>query len=195
MMGRLEKMTGNSSIIERFPSAFEKSVQKINYGEVERSESFNKTVVCGLGLSGVIGRAFAIRLAHCADAGEERRVSFYKDAGNIVSREGDLAIVFSGSGQKFWAQTLKPVKELEGRVVGITSFSNSPLSDIATLCLKVPGRKKPREKGKLENPPESPREVLFEIRTFLAMETFIHLLVREDKISVRAIENKHPHIT
>ncbi|KXA90447.1 hypothetical protein AKJ57_04160, partial [candidate division MSBL1 archaeon SCGC-AAA259A05] len=70
---------------EQFKRLYKLLPNPIDYKEVDTINSFNKTITCGLGLSGVIARSFAIRLAHCADKGEERRVSYYKDAGNIVS--------------------------------------------------------------------------------------------------------------
>ncbi|MFP4005324.1 MAG: SIS domain-containing protein [Candidatus Hadarchaeia archaeon] len=158
-------------------------------------DSANKTIIGGMGLSGVVARAFAIRLAHCAREKEERRVNYYKDAGITSVRKNDLAFIISGSGQKFWAEALKPIKERGGNIVSATSFKDSPLGKISDLCIEIPGRKKIRDSSKVENPPKNPERAMFEIRFWLTMETFIHSLVEGEKISLKAVEEKHPQIT
>ncbi len=180
---------------EQYRKLYKMLPNTINYTKMEEECFPNKIIIGGLDLSGVIARAFAIRLAHCAGENEERRVNYYRDAGNIASRAGDLTIVFSGSGQKFWARALKPIKEVGGKVAGITSFPNSPLGKIADLTLEVSGRIVSRDESNLENPPKSPERALFEVRSFIAMEAFIHALVEKDRISIKAVEEKHPYIT
>ncbi len=180
---------------EQFRKLYEMLPNPINYNEMECGKSPNKIVIGGLELSGVIARAFAIRLAHCAGENEERRVNYYRDAGSIASRKNDLSIIFSGSGQEFWARTLEPIKKIGGKTVGITSFPDSPLGNIADLCIEVSGRKRSRDESRLENPIKTPNRALFEVRASIAMETFIHSLVQEDKISIKAVENKHPYMT
>lgn len=158
-------------------------------------DSANKTIIGGMGLSGVVARAFAIRLAHCAGENEERRVNYYKDAGSTAVRKGDLAFIVSGSGQEFWAKALKPIKKGGGNIASATSFKDSPLGEISDVCFEIPGRKKVRDTSKVENPPKTPERAMFEIRFLLTMEAFIHSLVEGEKISVKAVEDKHPQIT
>lgn len=180
----------------QFERLYEMLPRPINYMDREKGEKFpNKTIVGGLEISGVIARAFAIRLAHCAKENEERRVNFYKDAGNISTREGDLAVIFSGSGQEFWARALKPIKKVGGKVVGITSFPDSPLGRIADLRIDIHGRERLRNHNQVENPPRNPLRALFEIRAFLVMEAFIHALVRNERIPISEVEAKHPEMT
>lgn len=181
---------------QQFEDLYHLLPKPINYSKTEDGRSFpNKTIVGGLELSGVIARAFSIRLSHCAGENEERFVNFYKDAGNISARKGDLALIFSGSGQKFWTKALKPIKEAGGNIAALTSFTDSPLGRMADLCIEVPGRRRSKDRSKLENPPKDPEEALFEIRSFIVMEAFIHSLVETEKISIKALEEKHPEMT
>ncbi len=181
---------------KQFEKLYEMLPEPIDYSKRGKEEVFpNKTVIGGLELSGVIARAFSIRLAHCASQNEERLVNYYKDAGSVAAREGDLALAFSGSGQEFWKKTLEPIKKLGGKVFAVTSYLDSPLGEIADACLEVPGRERIRDRDKLEDPPKNPEQALFEIRSLLAMEAFIHSLVEEEKISVKAVENKHSQLT
>ncbi|KXB04774.1 hypothetical protein AKJ49_01735 [candidate division MSBL1 archaeon SCGC-AAA382A03] len=170
--------------------------EPINYSNPRDERAFpNKTIVGGLELSGVIARAFSIRLAHCAGEDEERFVYFYKDAGNIAARKNDLVLIFSGSGQEFWTRVLEPVKSVEAKIFAVTSFGNSPLGKMADAIIEVPGRKEFRDRSKLENPPKDPGGALYEIRSILATEIFIHCLVKEEKISIKAVESKHSQLT
>lgn len=181
---------------EQFERLYEMLPKPIDYSERRENRVLpNKTVIGGLGLSGVIARAFSIRLAHCAGENCERLVNFYKDTGSIAIRENDLSLVFSGSGQEFWRKSLTPIKKLGGKIFAITSLPDSPLGEIADDYLEIPGRKIARYKDKIENPPRSPEEALFEIRSLLAMEAFIHSLVKEEKISIKAVEGKHSQLT
>ncbi len=181
---------------EQFEKLYEMLPEPIDYSKREEDGVFpNKTVVGGLELSGVIARAFSIRLAHCAGENEERLVNYYKDAGSVAAREGDLTLVFSGSGQEFWKKTLTPIKKLGGKIFAVTSFPDSPLGEIADSYIEVPGRERIRDRDKLEDPPKNPEQSLFEIRALLAMESFIHSLVEEERISVKAVENKHSQLT
>lgn len=181
---------------KQFEELYEMIPDPIDYSKRGEEEVFpNKTVIGGLELSGVIARALSIRLAHCAGENEERLVNYYKDAGSVSAREGDLALTFSGSGQEFWKRALTPIKELGGNIFAVTSFPDSPLGDIADAYIEVPGRERIRDRGKIEDPPKNPEQALFEIRSLLAMESFIHSLVEEEEISVKAVENKHSQLT
>lgn len=181
---------------QQFENLYEALPEPIDYSSAEKNQGFpNKTIIGGLELSGVIARAFSIRLSHCAGENEERFVNYYKDAGSISARKGDLALIFSGSGQKFWTKTLKPIKKAGGNIAAVTSFLKSPLGQMADICLEVPGRKRFKDRSKLENPPNNPEEALFEIRSFIAMEAFIHSLVEKETISIKAVEEKHPEMT
>lgn len=180
---------------EQFKDLYKMLPPPIDYSKKREEVIPNKTIIGGLGLSGVVARAFSIRLSHCAGVDEDRLVNFYKDAGNIVARKEDLAIIFSGSGQEFWAKILKPVKRSGAKTFAVTSFRDSSLGKMADGCIEVPGRRSHRDRGKLEHPPKAPDDALFEIRTLFAMEIFIHCLVEEEEISVKAVEDKHSQLT
>lgn len=180
----------------QFARLYELLPEPIDYSRGKEDGVFpNKTVIGGLELSGVIARALSIRLAHCASENEERLVNYYKDAGSVAAREGDLALIFSGSGQEFWKKALTPIKKLGGNIFAVTSFPDSSLGEIANAYIEVPGRERIRDRDKLEDPSKNPEQALFEIRSLLAMEVFIHVLVKEEKISLKAVEKKHSQLT
>ncbi len=180
---------------KQFKDLYEVLPQPVSYSSGSDRIFPNKTIIAGLGLSGVVARAFSIRLSHCAGEEEDRLVNFYKDAGNIAARNGDLALIFSGSGQEFWTNVLKPVDETGASIFAVTSFRNSPLGEMADGCIEVPGRRRFRDRSKLEHPPRDPMNALFEIRAFFAMEVFIHCLVEGEEISLKAVEDKHSQLT
>ncbi len=179
-----------------FEDLYKKFPEPIDYSAPSKIGKIpNKIIVGGLDLSGVVARTIAIRLAHCAGEDKERRVNYYKDAGNVAAREGDLIIILSGSGQEFWARILRPIKTLGGKIAALTSFEDSPLGKLSDICIEVPGRMIPGNASRVENPPRTPERALFEIRSLIAMESFIHMLVEIEEIPIKAVESKHSEMT
>jgi 6-phospho-3-hexuloisomerase len=106
--------------------------------------------VAGAGRSGLIGRAYAMRLMH---VGLESYV-----VGETVTpamREGDAVVIFSGSGEtNSVVDIAETAKSLGGYLCLITSHKNSTIGKIADCVVELPS----------PTPPENEWENTFEIR-------------------------------
>lgn len=106
---------------------------------VEAYERRNhKILVMGAGRSGLVGRAFAMRLLHLG-------YDVYVLGDTIVPRigEGDIVIAISGSGRtKLIVTAAEAAKHVGATVIAVTSYPDSPLAEIADIVVEVPGRTK-----------------------------------------------------
>ncbi|MFP3259982.1 MAG: 6-phospho-3-hexuloisomerase [Sulfolobus sp.] len=97
-----------------------------------------KILVMGAGRSGLVGRAFAMRLLHLG-------YNAYVLGDTIVPAIGekDIAIAISGSGRtRLILTAAEAAKEAKAKLVAITSYPDSPLAKIADIVVEVPGRTK-----------------------------------------------------
>ncbi len=97
-----------------------------------------RILVMGAGRSGLVGRAFAMRLLHLG-----YQVAVLGET--IVPRikEKDIAIAISGSGRtKLIVTAAEAAKSVGAYVIAITSYPNSPLAQLADTFVIVPGRTK-----------------------------------------------------
>ncbi len=97
-----------------------------------------KVLVMGAGRSGLIGRAFAMRLMHLG-------FNVYVLGESITPSigEGDVVIAVSGSGRtRLIVTAAEAAKKVKATVVAITSYPDSPLAQYADVIVEVPGRTK-----------------------------------------------------
>lgn len=152
-----------------------------------------KILVMGAGRSGLVGRAFAMRLLHLG-------FNSYVLGDTIVPSisRGDVAIAISGSGRTQLILTAaEAAKKVGATVVAITSYPDSPLGVLADLVVWVPGRAKT---SRVEDffarqilgihEPLAPLGTLFEDTTAIFLDGVIYALmkklgVREEDMSLR----------
>ncbi len=98
----------------------------------------HKILVMGAGRSGLVGKAFAMRLLHLG-------FQVYVLGETIVPRisEGDVVIAISGSGRtKLIVTAAEAAKQVGAKIIAITSYLDSPLGRLADVVVVVPGRTK-----------------------------------------------------
>ncbi len=98
----------------------------------------HKILVMGAGRSGLVGKAFAMRLLHLG-------FQVYVLGETIVPRisEGDVVIAISGSGRtKLIVTAAEAAKQVGAKIIAITSYPDSPLGRLADVVVVVPGRTK-----------------------------------------------------
>jgi len=106
--------------------------------QVYRENGRSKILVMGAGRSGLVGRAFAMRLLHLG-------YNVYVLGDTIVPRIGnrDVVIAISGSGStKLIVTAAEAAKKVGARIIAITSYPDSPLGRLADIVVRVPGRTK-----------------------------------------------------
>ncbi|MCI4436432.1 MAG: 6-phospho-3-hexuloisomerase [Ignisphaera sp.] len=105
---------------------------------VKAYEEKRKVLVIGAGRSGLVGRAFAMRLKHLG-------YDVYVLGDTIVSpiHKGDVVVAISGSGRTALIVTAaEAAKSVGAIIVAITTYVDSPLAKLADIVVEVPGRTK-----------------------------------------------------
>jgi len=105
---------------------------------IKAYEEKRKVLVIGAGRSGLVGRAFAMRLKHLG-------YDVYVLGDTIVSpiHKGDVVVAISGSGRTALIVTAaEAAKSVGAIIVAITTYVDSPLAKLADIVVEVPGRTK-----------------------------------------------------
>ncbi|RLE82814.1 MAG: 6-phospho-3-hexuloisomerase [Thermoprotei archaeon] len=105
---------------------------------IEAYENNKKILVVGAGRSGLVGKAFAMRLMHLG-------FNVYVLGETITPsvRSGDILVAISGSGSTELILTAARIaKNVGARVIALTSYPDSPLGRLADHVVRIPGRTK-----------------------------------------------------
>ncbi len=97
-----------------------------------------KVLVMGAGRSGLVGKAFAMRLMHLG-------FNVYVLGETITPSigEGDIVVAISGSGRtQLIVTAAEAAKKVKAKVIAITSYPDSPLGRLADIVVEIPGRTK-----------------------------------------------------
>jgi 6-phospho-3-hexuloisomerase len=118
-----------------------------------------KIFVVGVGRSGFVGRAFALRLMNLGF-----NVYFLGETITPAAGKEDMVIAISGSGTTKLALTASSTaREIGTKVAAITSYPQSPLGDLADIVVSIGGRTKlgwPKEEDYLARQLLGERETL-----------------------------------
>jgi 6-phospho-3-hexuloisomerase len=153
--------------------------------------------VAGAGRSGLVGRAFAMRLMHLG-------FNVYV-VGETISppvKPGDLLIAISGSGKtSATLTTVKTAKEIKATIVVITSFKDSSIAKLADSVVVIGGRemkgmKRDYISGQLVgiHEPLTPLGSLFEISTMVFLDSVITKLMQLYEEGERDLKKRHANI-
>ena len=156
-----------------------------------------KVLVVGAGRSGLVGKAFAMRLMHLGF-----QVYVLGETINPNVGEGDLVIVISGSGKTTVPlAAAQMAKRLNAKVVAVTSQERSPLAQTADLVVDIPGREDIAAEDEyhirqLKGQHESlaPMGTMFEDTTMIFLDSIIAELMNRLGLSVDAMRERHATI-
>lgn len=155
--------------------------------------------VMGAGRSGLVAKAFAMRLMHLG-------LSSYVVGETITPAmsPGDLVVVFSGSGKtKTVADIAETAKEIGGRVALITSDRESRIGRIAdTIVIIEHHRDEVRDEGAEfeirqvmgEHKSFAPLGTLFETAAMVFADAVISRLMEITKTDEKELKNRHANI-
>jgi 6-phospho-3-hexuloisomerase len=183
----------------------ERSIEELDRREVEKfSEKLveiyrkgAKVLVMGAGRSGLVGRAFAMRLMHM---GFQSYVLGDTITPSISA--GDVAIAISGSGRtELIVTAAKVAKKVGAEVLAVTSYPDSPLGEIADIVLRIPGRTKLAEEKDYFarqilglHEPLAPLGTLFEDTAMVVLDGIIGGLMHRLNKSESDLKSKHANI-
>jgi len=171
------------------------SIEALDIEEVEKfiklllKAKHKKIFILGMGRSGFVARAFALRLMNLSFD-----VYFLGETITPAAERDDLLIAISGTGStKMVLTASSAAKDIGATVVAVTSFPDSELGRLADLAVVVKGRTKtgtPKEKDYLarqiigESEPLTPLGSVFENNCMVFLDSLVvelmHLLGRTE---------------
>jgi 6-phospho-3-hexuloisomerase len=158
-----------------------------------------RVYVMGAGRSGLVARAFAMRLMHLG-------LTSYVVGETVTPAldQGDLVVVFSGSGEtKTVADIAESAKAIGGRLCLITSKKDSRIGRIADCCVVIESRRD--ENGDEHTEFEirqmmgkhksfAPLGTLFETASVIFADAVISRLMEIKHVNVEALRGRHVNI-
>jgi 6-phospho-3-hexuloisomerase len=158
-----------------------------------------RVYVMGAGRSGLVARAFAMRLMHLG-------LTSYVVGETVTPalRPGDLMVVFSGSGEtKTIADIAESGKEIGGRLCLITSRRESRIGRIADCCVVIESQRDTvgDEHAEFEirqmmgkHKSFAPLGTLFETASVIFADAVISRLMEIKEINVETLKGRHVNI-
>lgn len=190
---------------EEIVAGIRRSIEGLNPTDVERlielllEAKDKKIFIVGMGRSGFVGRAFALRLMNLGF-----NVYFLGETITPAAGEGDLLIAISGTGTTKMVLTASAAaKEIGAAVIAVTSFPESPLGKAADHTVVLGGRTKmgwPREKDYLarqligEREPLTPLGSIFENNCMVFLDGLIVELMHKLGRTEEDLKRRHATI-
>jgi 6-phospho-3-hexuloisomerase len=156
-----------------------------------------KILVVGAGRSGLVGKAFAMRLMHLG-------FNVYVVGETITPSisEGDVLVAVSGSGStQIVLSVASAAKRAKAQVVAVTSFAESPLGKISDHVVVIPGRTKVATEtdyfarqvlGMYE--PLAPLGTLFEDSVMIFFDGVIYALINILGVGEQDMKKRHANV-
>lgn len=191
--------------VDEIVSGAKKAIDEMDEKQVENMihmilEAKDKKIfVVGMGRSGFVGRAFALRLMNLGF-----NVYFLGETITPAAGKDDLVIAISGTGMtKLVVSAASAAKDVGASIVAITSYKDSQLGELADQLVLVKGRTKmgwPREEDYLsrqilgEREPLSPLGSIFENNCMVFLDGLIVELMYRMKKNENDLKMRHATI-
>jgi len=177
-----------------------KTLEKVDKDRVDdffRMIGRSKNIfVVGAGRSGLVARAFAMRLMHLGF-----NVFAVGESITPSVKKGDLVIAISGSGETgLTLNAVKTAKKLGANVATVTSFPRSPIAKNSDVVVVIKGRivggKKDYVSGQLTgaHEPLTPLGGLFELSTMIFLDAIITRLMKIFREDEADLKGRHANI-
>ncbi len=165
-----------------------KSIQKTLENEVEETDKFvdaimesRRIFIYGVGRSGLIAKAFAIRLVQMG-----LEVYFVGETITPIVEEGNLVIIVSHTGETMSAiQTANIVRRVGARVITITANAHSKLASASNLVMLIHPPKDDDRKTL------APLGTLFENATLIYLDSIVARLMEKLGQSEGSLRKRH----
>ena len=190
---------------EEIITGIKSSIDELNMKEVEHLISLlleskdKKIFIVGIGRSGFVARAFALRLMNLGF-----NVYFLGETITPAAERDDLLIAISGTGAtKLILTAGTAAKEIGAKVIAITSFPESPLGQMADHIITIKGRTKigwPREEDYLarqiigEREPLTPLGSVFENNCMVFLDSLVVELMHRLGRTEEDLKRRHATI-
>jgi 6-phospho-3-hexuloisomerase len=170
----------------------QRSVSQLDHNETERMAELllqsNKIFVAGAGRSGLMGRAFAMRLMH---VGKEAYV-----VGETITpgiEPGDVLVLGSGSGEtKGLISMAEKASGVGAEVIAVTITPDSTIARLASYTVKLPGSPKDQVSGSYNT--IQPMASLFEQTMLVFYDAVILRLMEKTGQTTKMMFGKHANL-
>jgi 6-phospho-3-hexuloisomerase len=201
----LERLKWLRAAADEIVECIKAAIDELNVDEVERlielllEAKDKKIFTVGMGRSGFVARAFALRLMNLGF-----NVYFLGETITPAAEKGDLLIAISGTGSTKMVLTASAAaKDIGATVIAITSFSESQLGKMADLVVRIKGRTKagmPREDDYLarqiigEREPLTPLGSIFEDNSMVFLDSLVVELMHRMGRTEADLKRRHATI-
>ncbi len=179
-------------------SNVEKTTKEVNPEEIRTMINMIKDVdnvyVMGLGRSGLVAKAFAMRLMHLG-------LNVYVVGETITPAitEKDCLIAISGSGEtSYIISTSDIAKEIGAKLIAITSYTDSSLAKKADIVVQLKGRTKVESENNYISrqisglhQTLSPLGTLFEVSALIFLDSVIAELMHDLGQTEKDLKKRH----
>ena len=179
------------------------SLYRVDLGEVEKmvaemlASTDRRILVLGAGRSGLIGRAFAMRLMHLGF-----KVYVIGETITPSVGKGDLIVALSGSGTTKLVTTAAEIgKTVGAKIIAITSYPDSDLAKLADHVVMIKGRTKVADEKDYflrqlmgEHEPMAPLGTVFEISLMTFLDGVVVELMQRLGLTESELQKRHATI-
>ncbi len=182
----------------------DKVFESVESIEEERIEEMLQTLqgakrifVVGAGRSGLVARAFAMRLMHLGFP-----VYVVGETITPAMDPEDVLVALSGSGRTSSVVNVARIakEKIGAKVVAVTSKGDSPLAKLSDVVVIVGGRENGRKRDYIADQllgkgiPITPLGTLFEISAMILLDSLVVELMRRMKKSEEELKKRHANL-
>ena len=179
-----------SSIFNDSIDYIQKKIQtilnKVSIDDIEQAKEFflkaNHIFVYGAGRSGLVAKAFAIRLVHLGF-----QAFVVGETITIPVQQGDLVIIVSGSGETIPAvMTAEIAHELGANVISITGKKDSDIDKFAAITILISANCDEEARKKC-----APLGTLFEAAVWILLDGLVAYLLESKQETEESMRKRH----
>ncbi|MCL2550233.1 MAG: 6-phospho-3-hexuloisomerase [Methanimicrococcus sp.] len=141
--------------------------------------------IVGAGRSGLVGRAFAMRLMHMGF-----KAYVISETVTPAVQSGDVLVAISGSGNtKYVVEVARKCKRVGASVIALTSKDGSDLKELPALNVVLPSKCKEDESGSFDS--KTPMGTTFEILALVFLDSVIMQLIELTGVTEDEMKARH----
>ena len=161
-------------------------LQQVSINDIEKAKNLffkaNHIFVYGAGRSGLVAKAFAIRLVHLGF-----QAFVIGETITIPVQKGDLVIIVSGSGETIPAvMTAEIAHDLGAKVISITGKKDSDIDKFATITLYISADCDEEARKKC-----APLGTLFEAAVWILLDGLVADLLESKQETEETMRQRH----
>jgi len=168
-------------ILARVKESLESSKIPEHKDLIEQILSSEKIFIYGVGRSGLMAKAFAIRLVQLG-----LKMFFVGETVTPIVEKGDLVIIISNTGETMSAvQTANIVRRQGAKVIAITSKKHTKLAHAANTVVHLNIKKHP------EDPIQAPLGTIFELTAMVFLDSIVSEIMNKTKQGEAEMRARH----